>query len=188
MIFNSYSHVKDKHATLSPSNPAWLNYNEDALARSYYNNRAAERGTKLHAFAKEAIELGLRLRDDGTTVSTYVNDCIGFRMTPEQVLFVDEWAFGTADAICFRDNRLRIFDLKTGIIEASMAQLKIYAAYFCLNYTKNPFEIDEIDLRIYQNDNIKVEQADPDEVFHIMQHTLACTKFYRQLEREEAGL
>lgn len=188
MIFRDYSHVKDKHATLSPSNPAWLNYNDDALVRAYYSRRAAERGTKLHEFAKQAIELGLKLRDDGTTISTYINDCIGYRMTPEQVLFVDEWAFGTADAISFRDNILRVFDLKNGIIEADMRQLKIYAAYFCMNYSKSPFDMDLIDLRIYQNDAIKAEAGDPDEIFHIMQHTIDCAKFYRQLEREEAGL
>ena len=76
-------------------------------------------------------------------------------MTPEQVLFYSVNAFGTADAIAFdeRSKLLRIHDLKTGVTPASMAQLHVYAALFCLEYDKPPFEI-KYDLRIYQNDEI----------------------------------
>jgi hypothetical protein len=49
-------------------------------------------------------------------------------MTPEQILFYSENCFGTADAISFRYNKLRISDLKTGVIKGSVHQLEVYAA------------------------------------------------------------
>lgn len=63
----------------------------------------------------------------------YVNDAIGFKMTPEQPLFYSENCFGTADAISYRNKLLRIHDLKTGLIPAHMEQLMIYAALFVWN-------------------------------------------------------
>lgn len=64
------------------------------------------------------------------TLNMYVNDAIGFKMIPEQILFYSENCFGTADTIMFRNRFLRIHDLKTGAIPAHMEQLKIYAALF----------------------------------------------------------
>lgn len=49
----------------------------------------------------------------------YVNDAIGYKMTPEQTLFYSENCFGTADSISYRSGLLRIHDLKTGVIPAS---------------------------------------------------------------------
>jgi hypothetical protein len=94
-------------------------------------------------------------------------------MVPEQVLFYSRNAFGTADAISFRRERghdrtvLRIHDLKTGVSKASVNQLEIYCAFFCLEYDIKPHEID-IELRIYQNDHIQIYEPDPEDILHIM--------------------
>ena len=64
----------------------------------------------------------------------YVNDAIGFKMTPEQILYYSDNCFGTADAILFRNNFLRIHDLKTGKISGTHgAAFEIYAALFVWN-------------------------------------------------------
>jgi hypothetical protein len=83
----------------------------------------------------------------------FVNDAIGYDMSPEQILWYSDNAYGTADAICFRDNILRIHDLKTGITPGKPAQLEVYAAIFCLEYDYDPRDID-IYLRIYQSDEV----------------------------------
>jgi Protein of unknown function (DUF2800) len=128
---------------------------------------AAKRGDDLHTFAAEAIRLGVKLPKNTKTLNTYINDAIGFRMKPEQTLYYSENCFGTADAIAFRKNLLRIHDLKTGLIETSVRQLEVYAALFCLEYHTKPFDID-IELRIYQNDETQIFETDPDVIMHIM--------------------
>ena len=60
-----------------------------------------------------------------------------------------------------------IHDLKTGVTPASMVQLHVYSALFCLEYDKSPFEI-KYDLRIYQNDGIAADETDPEEISRIM--------------------
>jgi hypothetical protein len=134
----------------------------------YLNNLAAQRGTELHAFAHEAIRLGIKLPRNTSTLNMYVNDAIGYRMTPEQILFYSDNCFGTADAISFRRNVLRISDLKTGANETNERQLEVYAALFCLEYGFKPFEI-STELRIYQNNEIRVYDGDPDIIVHIME-------------------
>ena len=69
-------------------------------------------------------------------------------MTPEQILFYSDNCFGTADAIAFRGDLLRIHDLKTGAIPAHMEQLEVYAALFCLEYKIKPADI-RMELRLY---------------------------------------
>ena len=81
-------------------------------------------------------------------------------MTTEVCLFYSINAFGTADAISFRNNTLRIHDLKNGRTPASIKQLEIYAALFCLEYSFNPRDID-IELRLYQLDEVLVENPIP---------------------------
>lgn len=85
-------------------------------------------------------------------VVNYINDGISFKMTPEQVLYYSSFCFGTADTICFRNNTLRIHDLKTGDKPADIGQLLTYAALFCLEYDVRPGDI-QIVLRFYQRDN-----------------------------------
>ena len=96
----------------------------------------------------------------------YVNDAIGYRMTPEQPLYYSDNCFGTADAIQFKNNVLRIHDYKSGIIPAKMEQLKIYAALFCLEYKVKPGAI-RIELRIYQNDDVVEEIATAEDILPI---------------------
>lgn len=165
MKFNSHYQLKDKHSFLSASKYHWINYDSEKLVQAWNTFEAAQLGTRIHALAAELIELGVRLRKEKKTLNLYVNDAIGYKMHPETVLYYSENAFGTADAISFRKeaktgrNTLRIHDLKTGIVPAHMEQLMIYAAYFCLEYGYKPRDID-IELRIYQNDEVLVHNAE----------------------------
>lgn len=134
MTFNEHSRLIGQHAFLSASKYHWINYDADKLTTAYTNFMAAQKGTELHEFAARCIALGQKLPRSKKTLNSYVNDAIGFRMTPEQVLCYSENCFGTADSICFRDDILRIHDLKTGIVPAHMEQLLIYDALFCLEY------------------------------------------------------
>ena len=118
MTFNDHSRLRGQHAFLSASKYSWINYDHDKLAVVYTNFMATQKGTELHEFAAKCIELGQKLPRSKKTLNNYVNDAIGFRMTPEQVLYYSDNCFGTADAICFRDDILRIHDLKTGAIPA----------------------------------------------------------------------
>ena len=114
----------------------------------------------------------------------YVNDAIGYGMTPEQVLYYSNNAFGTADSIIFKNELLRIHDLKTGTTNTSEHQLEIYAALFCLEYNKKPNEID-MELRIYQNDDVRIYLPDPDTIFHIMDKIIIFDKRIEKLKTEE---
>ncbi len=178
MIFNRHSELQGKHAFLSPSNYAWLNYTDQKLESRYYSVMAARRGSDIHALAHEAIRLGIKLSRANQALSTYVNDAIGFKMVCEQGLFFSENCFGTADTICFRRNKLRIHDLKTGITATSEKQLEVYAALFCLEYGIDPFEID-IELRIYQRDEIRVFEPPPEQIVRIMERII---DFDQQIE------
>lgn len=167
MIFNRHLELHGKHAFLSPSSYHWLNYDEQKLEARFHTVVAARRGTDIHALAHESIRLGVKLSKSNQALSTYVNDAIGYKMTCEQSLYFSDNCFGTADTICFRRNKLRIHDLKTGIIASSEKQLEVYAALFCLEYEVNPFEI-EIELRIYQRDEIRVFEPLPETILFIM--------------------
>ena len=158
MIFNKHSDFAD-HAFLSASKYHWVNYDEDKIVSVYNNWLAKQKGTELHEFAKRCIQLGQKLPRSEKSLNMYINDAIGFRMTPEQPLYYSPNAFGTADAISFRRDVLRIHDLKTGATKTSMVQLEIYAAFFCLEYDINPNNIN-IELRIYQNNEILVHEPE----------------------------
>src|SRR5690606_7733262 len=101
------------------------------------------------------------------TLNLYVNDGIGFKMRTEQCLYYSDNCYGHADCISFRNDILRIHDLKTGVIDASEHQLEVYAALFCLEYILSPFEF-EIELRIYQNDEIRIFVPYPETIAMIM--------------------
>lgn len=132
MNFNNHSNLEGQHAFLGASKYHWINYSEDKVADAYSKFLATQKGTVLHAFAAQCISLGQKLPKSQKTLNMYVNDAIGYKMTPEQTLFYSENCFGTADSISYRSGLLRIHDLKTGIIPAHMEQLMIYAALFCL--------------------------------------------------------
>lgn len=168
MNFNDHSHLEGRHAFLGASKHSWLRYDADKLDRVWNSMLAAARGTELHDFAAFAIRLGVKLERNKKTLNRYVNDAIGYRMTPEQFLYYSENCFGCADAISFRNDLLRIHDLKTGITPASFEQLEIYAALFCLEYKIRPFDI-KMELRIYQNDELLIKFPEAGEVFRIME-------------------
>lgn len=178
MIFNQHLGLVGKHAFLSPSSHSWLNYTDQKLEARYYTVMAARRGSDIHALAHEAIRLGIKLSRSNQSLSTYVNDAIGYKMSCEQILYYSDNCFGTADTISFRRNKLRIHDLKTGITPTSERQLEIYAALFCLEYQVDPFEI-EIELRIYQRDEIKAFEPSPELIVSIMEKII---EFDQQIE------
>lgn len=165
MILRSHSNLRDRHAYLSASKHHWLGYDEDKFDRVFMAGLAAKRGSELHALAHDLIRLHVKLPNDNRTLNAYVNDAISFRMSPEQILYVSDNCFGTADALSFRNGRLRVHDLKTGTLPASIKQLELYAAMFCMEYDMKPNEID-IELRVYQNDEVQVYVGDPDVIFH----------------------
>jgi len=111
----------------------------------------------------------------------YVNDGIGFRMDPEVCLFYSFNCFGTADAVSFHNNMLRIHDLKNGRTPASMQQLRIYAALFCLEYGYNPRDID-IELRIYQSNDVLIENPDLDDIAYIMDKIILFDKRINEIK------
>jgi hypothetical protein len=167
MNFLKHSELEGQHAYLSASKYHWINYSDEKLANSYSNFQATLRGTRLHELAAEHIRLGLKMPKSKTTLNMYINDAIGFKMTPEQVLYYSPNCFGTADAIFFRKNHLQIHDLKTGVTPAHMEQLEIYAALFCLEYEYKPKDI-SMELRIYQSDEILHHEPDPEVISDIM--------------------
>lgn len=131
MIFEQHNNLRGKHAFLSPSQPQWLKYSKEQLRQKRISSYSQPMGTSLHALAETLIANGLKLKkgDKLTVLShlltdgiprevidmdriynnlmTYVNDAIGFRLTPEQVLYYSDACFGTADAISFKNNLLR---------------------------------------------------------------------------------
>ncbi len=167
MIFNKHSELTGQHAFLGPSKYHWINYDPEKLDNVFRNAQAAQRGIELHAFAHNAIRLGIKLPANRKSLNLYVNDAIGYKMIPEQILYYSENCFGTTDTISFRRNLLRIHDLKTGIIPGSIHQLEIYAAIFCLEYGIKPGTI-EFELRIYQDDDVQVWIPEVDTIAHIM--------------------
>lgn len=183
MLFNTHSGIFGTHAFLSASNYHWVNYDDEKLDRTFLASMAARRGSEVHAFAHEAIRLGIKLPSSRKTLHLYVNDAIGYRMATEQVLFYSINCYGTADTICFRRNTLRIFDLKTGVTDGSIHQLEVYAALFCLEYRFKPHQID-MDLRIYQHDEVKMYETDPDDIVHIMDKIIYFDKRINQIRLE----
>ena len=167
MDFNTHSGLEGRHALLSPSNYHWINYNDQKLEARYIAAQAAQRGTDLHDLAHAAIKLRVKLSKADPTLSKYVNDAIGYKMEVEQPLYYSENCFGHADTLSFRRNKLRIHDLKTGISPASVHQLEVYAAIFCLEYDVDPFSI-EIELRIYQSGEARIWEGDPEVISKIM--------------------
>jgi hypothetical protein len=182
--FNDHSRLVGLHAYLGASKYHWINYDADKLTATYRNHIATLRGTELHDLAERLIRLGQKLPKSRKTLNMYVNDAIGYKMTPEQVLFYSENCFGTADAISFRNGLLRIHDLKTGVMPAHMEQLLIYAALFCLEYNVKPGEI-EFELRIYQNDEIVICNPTAEDILPIMDKIISSDRIINKIRQEE---
>lgn len=183
MNFNKHYSLEGKHAFLGASKYHWINYDADKLVDSYTKFQATLNGTILHDFACQCITLGQKLPKSQKTLNMYVNDAIGFKMKPEQVLYYSDNCFGTADAIIFRNNLLRIHDLKTGVTRAHIEQLEIYAALFCLEYNKKPSDID-MELRIYQNNEIIVHNPTVEDILPIMDKIITFDKIIDKMKIE----
>ena len=183
MEFNKHKNLEGCHAFLGASKYHWINYDPEKVAASYRNYLATLKGTELHDFAARCIKLGQKLPKSKKTLNMYVNDAIGYRMTPEQVLYYSDNCFGTADSISFKDGLLRIHDLKTGITPAHMEQLEIYAALFCLEYKIKPADID-IELRIYQSDDIMIFNPTVEDIVPIMDKIIHMNKILEKLDEE----
>ena len=194
MIWKEHSDLKGKHAFLGASSPYWLNDNNDEIIERYAHSYSQAIGTLLHEYACNRIKFGIKLyktdkhdmifylldhgipenivyffnmSDIFETLLNYVNDGIGFRMRTEQILYYSKNSFGTADCISFRDDILRIHDLKTGSSPVKIEQLLVYAALFCLEYGYNPEAIN-FELRIYQNQEVNIIIPKPEEINDIV--------------------
>lgn len=184
MDFNQHYKLRGLHAAFSPSQSSWLRYDDEKALRVFVKRKAAERGSKLHDWAKTTIDLGIKQPKSKKTLYMYVNDAIGYKMSTEVVLYYSDRFFGTADSISFRKNFLRIHDLKTGENPADMEQLEIYAALFCLEYSVKPENI-EMELRLYQNDEVIYHNPAPEDIRAIMNHIIHLDQLLATLEEEE---
>jgi hypothetical protein len=184
MNFNKHSDLEGQHAFLGASKYHWINYDESKVADSYSKFLATIKGTELHEFAAYCIRLGQKLPNSKKTLNMYVNDAIGFKMIPEQVLYYSENCFGTADAISFRNGLLRIHDLKTGIIPAHMEQLEIYAALFCLEYKVKPSDI-EMELRLYQGNEVLYHKPTIEDIAPIIDKIITFDKVINKIKEQE---
>lgn len=224
--FNKHEELKGQHALFSPSQSAWLRYDEDKIAERVRNQYRAPLGTEIHEFAASQIELNhkitnvralaheienyiyvkycytsptLEITDYGMkliqnvgylpkevfeTVKFYVNDGIGYKMSVEQPLVYSDHVYGTADTIVFRNDLLRIHDLKTGALPAHMEQLETYAALFCLEYNVRPAEI-EFELRLYQWDGVVVHKPTVEDILPIMDRIVTTEKIAHDVEKED---
>ena len=223
--FNNHDEIRGKHSLFSPSQSAWIRYDEEKVADRVRNQYRTALGTEIHDFAASQIELGHRyssvreikkeietyiytkytfLSEDLTigeygkklliylkfipkevfeTTICYINDGIRFGMTTEQGLKYSEFVYGHADTISFKNNVLRIHDLKTGANPAHMEQLKVYAALFCLEYVIKPSTI-KIELTLYQWDDIVQEEPKLEEIVEIMDRIITSTKIAQDVEKE----
>lgn len=184
MIFNRHTNLIGNHAFLSPSTPYWLNYDEDKLAKVFKTSQEASRGTALHEFAALAIRYGEYMPRKRRTLNLYVNDCIKWKMTPEQPLYYSRNCYGHVDAISFRAQLLRISDLKTGVTKANLLQLLIYAGLFCLEYGIWPFDI-TTELRIYQSNDVSLHIIEPDRIVRTMETIKAHDRLLEEMRWED---
>lgn len=220
--FKDHSDLIGQHALFSPSQSAWLRYDDDKIADKVRSQYRAPLGTEIHEFAATQIQLNHRInnvrvlsheienyiftkytflakgmdyaeqliknvgylpREVFDTVKFYVNDGIGYKMIVEQPLVYSDHIYGTADSIIFKNNMLRIHDLKTGAMPAHMEQLMTYAALFCLEYDIRPAEI-QTELRLYQWDGVIVHKPTVEDLLPIIDRIITTEKIASRIERE----
>ena len=193
MKFYNHYNLAGLHAPFTASQPAWVRYDDEKAKEVYARKKSAELGTRLHAWAKETIDLGIKQPRSKKTLYEYVNDAIGFKMSTEVVLYYSDRFFGTADAICFRQDRrtgryiLRIHDLKTGVVgdpDKHFEQLRVYAALFCLEYKFKPQDIDII-LGVYKKDEVAFCEPAPEAIVEVMNQIVHLDKLLAKIDNEE---
>lgn len=213
MNFNEHSNLKGKHALFSPSSYYWLQDEEEDTIKRFCSSYAAQVGTIIHELAADYIQFGVKMTkfdkkqiplallkngippvvidrmaidDVFENLMNYVNDAVGFRMTPEVTLFYSEYVFGTADTIGFdeRNKMLRIHDLKNGTVKAKIDQLMIYNALFFLEYGSvlriKPDDVQQ-ELRIYQSGEILYHNPNPDDTIMVMEQIKTRDKIIRNI-------
>lgn len=185
MNWNKHCDLEGQHAFLSASNYHWLNYTPDKLVTVFKNEHSKKEGIELHEFASIAIKKRLRLSKTKGTLNQFVNDAIGFGMESEQMLFYSPNSFGTADAISFKDNVLRVHDFKSGYIRASFKQLDVYCALFCLEYRIDPTTITVVQ-RIYQNNEYEERIPTAEDIQFVMNKIISDDMIIEQLKAELA--
>ena len=203
--FNNHDRLKGRHALLAPSQPYWLYYSEEQLIQKYYSTHAQAVGTAAHELAETLIRESIKLKKTDKNMllvhllqsgipraaididrlydnfMVYVNDAIGYGLQPEQILYYSDVCFGTADAISFRKNFLRIHDYKSGTTPAKMDQLIVYAALFCLEYRVKPGELAGCELIIYQNGEKIIHNPTADELLPVMDSIIQKSKYYESI-------
>ena len=60
----------------------------------------------------------------------------------------------------------------------------IYAALFCLEYSRKPSDI-EMELRIYQDNNVVVCVPEPEVIMDIIQKIISFDKIINKMRKEE---
>ena len=215
MSFHFNNHDKDipagAHAILSPSKSSWTNYTDkDKLFDLVCSSYAQEIGTLLHQLASVAIKYQVKIPKIAArpiillyllahniprgiidadkyvpNFCAYVNDAIGFDMTPEQPLKFSNNAFGTADAIRFNEKKmhLRIHDYKSGITKPCLRQLEVYAAYFCLEYHIKPKDL-TFELRIYWQNEVIVGNPTAADILPLIDRIQDYDNFIKSLKGE----
>lgn len=209
MIWQDHSRDNHRgdHALFAPSQMSWVKDDdaEDVYER-YYRILAKDIGTIVHRIAKKCITTNTKFSktaarqlitmelvsqgiprpafDEGYLASNFVNfvnDAIGFMMTPERELYFSEWCWGTTDAISVDDKKriVRIHDLKTGVTPAKFLQLEIYAALFYLEYNRKPGEY-TTELRIYQGGEVMEEYPTAEDIVPIMDSIIWHTKIMNE--------
>lgn len=184
--FNNHHELEGKHAFLSASKYHWIRYDTSKMADTFHGYFAAEQGTKLHDFAAHCVRMGQKLQKKKKTINMYVNDAVDAGMKAEVPLFYSKNFFGTADAISFKNGELRIYDFKSGAIPAHEEQLFIYAALFCLEYDVSPEDI-QIELRIYQSDEVSIFKPDPAIIREIMSKGVEFDALIEEIKAEEVS-
>ena len=186
MIWKDYSKriPAGSHAPFSASNYSWLNYDPDRAIEYIRNMKAKERGTILHAHAARCINLRTPLSGKDT-LAKYVNDGIKMGMNTEVLLYYSPYFYGTTDAINVDKNgKVRISDLKTGVTPASIKQLYIYDALYCLDYNVNPLDVDH-ELRIYQNNEVFLEKPKGKDIVPIINKIQQFDTLIREIPEGE---
>lgn len=212
MTFTTHSDKVGKHAMLSASSWRWIRDTPDEIIKRLAGQYMTVIGTSLHEIACKHIKYSVKLNkydrknvllellSKGTpsiildaldfdlmfeNLMTYVNDCIGFKMTPEVVLMYSDNMWGTADAISYdeRLHFLRIHDYKSGFTQVHMEQVMIYEALFCLEYQVRPDDI-ESELRIYQANSVLYHNPSPDEINEIMDQIVMGDRILQKLKQE----
>ena len=207
MEWNDHSKLKGSHALLSASQYSWLRYSDEQLYERYVASYAQILGTCLHELACDLITEKIKLAKNDKhlilhhlaknhiprnvfdmdfifpNLVSYVNDAIGYRMDAEKILYFSDNAYGTADAICFRNNFLRVHDYKSGKGTVKMDQLYIYVALFCLEYNIKPGEI-EIETRLYHANEILIDNPTAEDILPIMDLIVMNDKFLSKIRAE----